>query len=337
MLGREPTPAFFESQEIEQLAEERILITGAGGSIGSRIVKLIDSIPGTTFLATDRDESALHSLSLSLTTSALFDSPNFKLLDVRDIDGIRNCISEFEPTVVIHAAALKHLSVLQKQPREAVLSNILGSADLLKIASQYGVARFVNISTDKAANPSSILGITKHLAELCTAKYRFESGLLYTNCRFGNVFNSRGSVIETFIRQMQVGAPITLTHPEITRYFMHTDEAAFLTLKSLLINNGDVHIFDMGDPFSMYQIIQRMQEILKSSSQILITGLREGEKLHEILYEDESNLKLSTHPKIKVLTFSDQDWARHISIFDSIGNRQEEKITKYLSSVYGLS
>jgi FlaA1/EpsC-like NDP-sugar epimerase len=191
VLGRKVKPAFFTSTEINRLQQEKFLITGAGGSIGSKIVSLISSLPGVKFLATDRDESSLHSLSLSLTTSALFDSDNFELLDIRDQEGISECFSRFRPTTVIHAAALKHLSVLERQPREAILTNVFGSANLLEAAVQHDVHSFINISTDKAASPTSVLGITKHLAEIYTSKLRSEGFLGYTNCRFGNVFNSR--------------------------------------------------------------------------------------------------------------------------------------------------
>lgn len=303
VLGRDATPAFFSSEELEALSREKFLITGAGGSIGSRIVKLLSTIPGVQFLVTDRDESALHSLSLSLNTSALFDSSNFELLDIRDRPGMENCFSKYEPTVVIHAAALKHLSVLQKQPREAILTNIFGTMDLIDLSIRSGVKSFVNISTDKAAKPTSVLGISKLIAEFYVSHHRKVSDFSYTSCRFGNVFNSRGSVIETFIRQMEVGAPITLTHPEITRFFMHTDEAAFLTIKSLLINKGDIHIFEMGEAVRIMDVITQMQNILQSNSQILITGLREGEKLNEILVENESLLIDSGNPHIKVLNF----------------------------------
>lgn len=330
VIMRAPAPAHFSQEEIDSLRSERVLITGAGGSIGSRITSLLSTLGGITYLATDRDESALHSLSLKLTTSALFDSENFELLDIRDREGIAHCFERFKPTVVIHAAALKHLSALQKQPREAVLSNVIGTAHLIESSLTVGVRKFVNISTDKAAKPTSVLGTTKHLAELYTATFRKEHDLLYTNCRFGNVFNSRGSVIETFTRQMLLGAPITLTHPDITRFFMHTDEAAYLTLKSLLINAGDVHIFDMGEPVLMKQVIYKMQEILGTSSQILITGLRDGEKLHEDLYENVSDIMPSLNPKINILKFNQEIYAEFDAILPAIKAKDVKLMVDYL-------
>lgn len=330
VLGRNPKPAVFTPEEIDSLRNERFLITGAGGSIGSRIVKLLSTIPNLDFLATDRDESSLHSLSLSLTHSALFDSDRFELLDVRDLDGINQCFSSYKPTAVIHAAALKHLSVLQKQPREAILTNVFGTANVLEASRDSGVTNFVNISTDKAASPTSVLGLTKHLVELYTSEFRKDGLGGFTNCRFGNVFNSRGSVIETFSRQMTLGVPVTLTDPAVERFFMHVDEAAFLTLKSFLNNKGDVHIFEMGDPILMLDVVRRMQEILNSHSQVLVTGLRNGEKLHEELIEPQALEIASDLQGIRVLNFQDEYLSQYVKVLPAIRNRDFTQISDYL-------
>lgn len=330
VLLRNPKPAVFTPEEIVSLRRERFLITGAGGSIGSRVVKLLSTIPNIDFLATDRDESSLHSLSLSLTQSALFDSDRFELLDIRDPVGIEQCFSNFKPTAVIHAAALKHLSVLQKQPREAILTNVFGTANILEASRDSGVTNFVNISTDKAASPTSVLGLTKHLVELYTSEFR-KGGLGgFTNCRFGNVFNSRGSVIETFSRQMTLGVPVTLTDPTVERFFMHVDEAAFLTLKSFLSNKGDVHIFEMGDPIQMLDIVRRMQVILSSASQVLITGLRDGEKLHEELIEPHAQEVTSDVQGIRVLSFQDEYLNKYAAVLAAIRSRDLGQISEFL-------
>lgn len=284
ILGRNVRTIPFTSQEISELRKERILITGAGGSIGSRIAIALSKIGGVDFLATDRDESALHSLSLQLTSTALFEGNSFLLLDIRDAIGAQIIVEEYKPTVVIHAAALKHLSVLEKQPREALLTNVYGTLNMLEIAKKAGVKKFVNISTDKAASPVSVLGRSKFLAELLTANIKINEGYDYTSVRFGNVFGSRGSVIETFVDQILRVRPLTLTDEKVSRYFMHPDEAAFLTLKSMFVNQGDVHLFDMGEPIFILNIIKRLQEVLKGKSNIIFTGLREGEKIDEDLF-----------------------------------------------------
>lgn len=274
----------FSPEEVSQLRSERVLITGAGGSIGSRIAIALSKIGGVNFLATDRDESALHSLSLQLTSTALFEGSNFLLLDIRDLVGAQSIADDYRPTVIIHAAALKHLSVLEKQPREALLTNVYGTLNMLEIAQKIGAKKFVNISTDKAATPVSVLGRSKFLAELLTAQYKKNNFGDFVSVRFGNVFGSRGSVIETFVDQIQRGMPVTLTDKEVSRYFMHPDEAAFLTLKSMFISEGDVHLFDMGSPVLIQDLINRLQDILNGKSSIIYTGLREGEKLHENLF-----------------------------------------------------
>lgn len=284
VLNRKIRTIPFTSPEVEQLRTERVLITGAGGSIGSRIAMALSNIGGINFLATDRDESALHSLSLKLTSTALFEGSNFLLLDIRDSTGAQMIAEEYEPTVIIHAAALKHLSVLEKQPREALLTNVYGTLNMLEVAKNVGVKKFVNISTDKAASPVSVLGRSKFLAELLTANYKLNTGRDFTSVRFGNVFGSRGSVIETFVDQIERGMPITATHADVRRYFMHPDEAAFLTLKSMFVIDGDIHLFDMGASILIVDLIEQLQKLLGGRSNLIFTGLREGEKLNEDLF-----------------------------------------------------
>lgn len=332
VIQREPRPTFFDEAEFSKLSEERFLVTGAGGSIGSRIVSLLATIPGIKFLATDRDESALHSLSLALTKTALFETDSYQLLDIRDQDGIDACLESFRPTTIIHAAALKHLSVLERQPREAVLTNIFGTANMLEAAISHNVRSFVNISTDKAATPSSVLGMSKYIAEIYTSDIRQSKGLRYTNCRFGNVFNSRGSVIETFVSQIQSGSPITLTDEGVTRFFMHVDEAAFLTIKSFLINQSDVHVFDMGRPVPLNAVVQNLQAILGGSSAVLITGLRSGEKLHEILIDDNTTFSETVHPHISAVSLGDIR-EKHGDLIELVRLRNEKKLTQYLKEI----
>jgi len=304
-------------------------VTGAGGSIGSRIVSLLSTIPGLVLKATDRDETALHTLSLNLTQTALFDSSSYELLDIRDEKGIENCISEFRPTAIVHAAALKHLSVLQRQPREAVLTNVFGSANLVDSAARFGVEHFVNISTDKAADPTSILGISKLLAEHYVSDLRNRKFPRYTSCRFGNVFNSRGSVIETFLKQIQTGSPITITDPEITRLFMHVDEAAYLSVKSLLINQNDVHIFQMGEPVSLISVVTNMQRVMNSTCPVLVTGLRPGEKMHENLVGAQEVLFKTSDSRIKGLNLP--NLSENLSkAFQFINERDEPRLTEFL-------
>jgi FlaA1/EpsC-like NDP-sugar epimerase len=286
----------FSRLDLDQLGKERILVTGAGGSIGSRIVYLLSQIAGVDYLATDRDETALHSLSLQINGTALFDNPRLYLMDIRDVEGIHETIKMFKPTIIIHAAALKHLSTLQRQPREAVLTNIFGTANLLEAAQFLGVPRFINISTDKAVYPASVLGKSKRIAEIYAST--FSDSMLTNSVRFGNVFNSRGSVIETFVFQLANNRPVTLTSQTISRYFMHIDEAAQLTIKSLLLNPHDLFVFDMGEPVLLINIIENLKAIIGSTSPIIITGLRDGEKVEELLFHDFESVEELINEKI---------------------------------------
>lgn len=335
VIGRQPKSMSFDSNEISMLQHERILITGGGGSIGSQIVKLLSNIEGINYLATDRDEGSLHSLSLELDSRALFESPQIALLDIRDPIGVDLMFSKFKPTMVIHAAALKHLNALQKQPREAALTNVFGTANLVDLSLKHGVSKFVNISTDKAAEPKNVLGYSKKMAELYVANVRSRGNSGYTSCRFGNVFNSRGSVIETFIFQIRRQKPITLTHPNIERFFMSIEEAAYLTLKSALINGGDVHIFDMGEPIPLAEIIENLQVILGQRSSVLITGLRDGEKMSEDLVGAHEVSIETVEPRI-TCTNLNVELKSNYDLVDQINSRNENFIIKNLTAMTTL-
>lgn len=329
VLNRKVRTIPFTPSEISELRQERILITGAGGSIGSRIAIALSKIGGVNFLATDRDESALHSLSLKLTSSALFEGNHFLLLDIRDSVGAHMIAEEYGPTVIIHAAALKHLSVLEKQPREALLTNVYGTLNMLEIAQKIGLKKFVNISTDKAASPISVLGRSKFLAELLTTYYKMKYGNKFVSVRFGNVFGSRGSVIETFIDQIERRMPITLTDEKVTRYFMHPDEAAFLTLKSTAIDQGDVHLLEMGEPILILNIIKKLQELLDGKSNIVYTGLRQGEKIDENLFAGIEH-RISSIPRLIDSAELINAMKVHTQLIEKTLNRNDKSILMFL-------
>ena len=303
VLGKSESVIDVFSLFSEELNDQRILVTGAGGSIGSKIVEKLSNFPSLQILATDRDENRLHSLSLEMLGSALFNSSDFKVLDVRDQTGVRAIVESFKPTMVIHAAALKHLAILENQPREAYLTNVLGTKNVLDAAEEFTVDSFLNISTDKAANPISVLGKSKAITERLTKVKRDRGLRRYTSVRFGNVFNSRGSVIETFVKQIELQIPITLTHPEVKRYFMKIEEAASLSLASVIIAKGDVHILDMGKPVKLSWIVNRLQELLAGNSEVKIVGLRDGEKLEEELWSKTEVIKDTNIEGIRYLDF----------------------------------
>jgi len=296
----------FDQAQIEMLSGRRILITGAGGSIGSAIVKVLSVLSDVVFMATDHDEGRLHSLSLDLDALNPFPQGRFSILDIKDPKSIQTAFDSFEPTDIIHAAALKHLKVLEVQPREALTTNILGTKNLIDISMRNDINNFVNISTDKAAEPTSVLGRSKFLAELITAKASKDSGRNYVSCRFGNVFASRGSVIETFESQIKHGGPLTLSSKEVSRYFMSARQAAYLSVCSLLMNSHSLYIFDMGEPISLLEVAEKMISESNANIEIIEIGLSSGEKKHEILSSQTEELIKTTNSKIFGANFRDE-------------------------------
>jgi FlaA1/EpsC-like NDP-sugar epimerase len=276
-----------------------ILITGAGGSIGSEIARQISRFSPAKLLMLDRDESALHALQLTISGHGLLTDEDYVLADIRDLSRVKEIFEGHKPEIVIHAAALKHLPLLQASPMEAWKTNVIGTQNIIVAAKQIGVSLFVNISTDKAADPSSVLGFTKRATERLTANQEFTNGGKYVSVRFGNVLASRGSVLETFEFQIKNGGPITVTDPEVTRYFMTIPEASQLVLQSLTVgNSGEVLVLDMGSPVKILDVAKFL--VLQSGKPIDIefTGLRDGEKLHEVLRGSEEDVRTGDHPLI---------------------------------------
>lgn len=301
ITGNPPPELNYDEREKEFYRGKSVLITGAGGSIGSRIALRLSRLGVTNLALLDRDENALHTLSLELENAALFDTSRFFLADIRDYERTLETLHSVEPQIVIHCAALKHLAILEQVPREATLTNVFGTLNILKASIDVGVEYFLNISTDKAANPTSVLGMSKRITELLTIDARRKGNHKFANVRFGNVFNSKGSVIETFRFQLSRNLPVTLTHKEMTRYFMHVDEAASLAIKSVFLGTNPIYLFDMGEPIFLIDVINRMKGILNSKSDILFTGIRSGEKLREDLIGKREKLIPTHYPKIMAI------------------------------------
>ncbi len=264
------------------LTGKRVLVTGAGGSIGSELCRQIYRFAPAELVMVDRDESALHAVQLSIDGRALLDSPDLVLLDLRDRQAVEEALFRFRPHVVFHAGALKHLPLLERHPVEAVKTNVWGTLDLLEAAVAAGVERFVNISTDKAADPCSVLGYSKRVTERLTAHYGLHSATTCLSVRFGNVLGSRGSVLNTFRAQIDAGGPITVTHPEVVRYFMTVEEAVQLVIQAGAIGkSGEALVLDMGEPVRIADVARRLASHADRRVDISYTGLRPGEKLVE--------------------------------------------------------
>jgi FlaA1/EpsC-like NDP-sugar epimerase len=281
VLGR--PPALMDLAPVARYLRGRtVMVTGAGGSIGSELCRVLAQYEPGELLMLDRDESALHAVQLSLTGRALLDSREVILADIRDDLHLRAVFREHRPDVVFHAAALKHLPLLERYPGEAVKTNVWGTCAVLAAAAEAGVQLFVNISTDKAADPVSVLGLSKRITERVTANGA-GSMMICLSVRFGNVLGSRGSVLHTFAAQVRAGGPLTVTDPEVTRYFMTVTEAVHLVIAAGGIGrHGEVLVLDMGEPVRIDEVARRISE--GHPVPIVYTGLRPGEKLHEQLF-----------------------------------------------------
>lgn len=281
------------------LTGKRVLVTGAGGSIGSELCRQLSRFAPEELMMLDRDESGLHGVQLSIEGRALLNDPSVILVDIRDADALLKVFQDRRPQVVFHAAALKHLPLLERYPDEALKSNVIGTLNVLRAAEAVGVERFVNVSTDKAASPTSVLGYSKRLAERLTASVAAEADGVYLSVRFGNVLGSRGSVLTTFYSQIASGGPITVTDPEVTRYFMTIPEAVQLVIQAGAIgDDGEVLVLDMGSPVKIVDVARRLAAQSPRPIQIVFTGLRPGEKLHEELFGADELDARPKHPLI---------------------------------------
>jgi FlaA1/EpsC-like NDP-sugar epimerase len=298
LIGRHPVDTEIESIA-GYLKGKRVLVTGAGGSIGSELCRQIYKFAPSELIMVDHDETGLQSTQISIFGHGLLDTPDVVLASIRDADSILDIFKKRRPEVVFHAAALKHLPMLEQFPDEAWKTNVLGTLNVLTAAQAVGVTTFVNISTDKAANPTSILGHSKRVAEKLTAWAAQESGNRYLSVRFGNVIGSRGSMLPTFTSLIEAGGPLTITHPDVTRFFMTIPEACQLVVQAGGIGRpAEVLILDMGDPVRILDVAQRMIDMSGQDIAIVYTGLRPGEKLHEELVGANEIDERPVHPKI---------------------------------------
>ncbi len=299
LLGRHKVETDLQSVS-DYVRGRTVVVTGAGGSIGSELCRQLSAFSPGRLVMVDRDESGLHGVQLSLEGRALLDSDSLILLDIRDRNRVARLFAEIKPDVVFHAAALKHLPLLQAHPSEALKSNVWGTLSVLDAAAAADVSHFVNISTDKAANAASVLGYSKRIAEGLTSSFGQRFPGRYLSVRFGNVLGSRGSVLTAFRAQIEHGGPLTVTHPEVSRYFMTIEEAVQLVIQAGAIG-GDGHamVLDMGEPVRIYDVARQLAASRRPEVPIEFTGLRPGEKLHEDLFCSEETPARSAHALIR--------------------------------------
>jgi FlaA1/EpsC-like NDP-sugar epimerase len=279
------------------LAGKRVLITGAGGSIGSEIARQVDQCGPASLLLLDHDETHLHDTSATVSSSA-----KQLLCDIRQRGLLHRLFALHEPQIVFHAAAHKHVPLLEDHPAEAVKTNVHGTQNVVDAAVMVGVERFVFISTDKAVRPSSVMGATKAVGEQIVLSAD-EANHRFCAVRFGNVLGSRGSVIPTFVRQIQAGGPVTLTDARMTRFFMSIPEAVQLVLQAATLSEGgEVFMLEMGEPVKIMDLAQSMIRLsgrrVGTDIEIRVTGMRPGEKLAEELSSPDEVLEETSHPSI---------------------------------------
>jgi FlaA1/EpsC-like NDP-sugar epimerase len=290
------------------LTGKTVLVTGAGGSIGSELCRQISRFGPADLVMLDRDESALHAVQLSIEGNGLLMNDSLVLADIRDGNRMLEVFHQHRPDVVFHAAALKHLVLLEKNPEEGYKTNVGGTRNVLDAAIAVGVDRFVNISTDKAADPISVLGHTKLACERMTARVGSRHPGTWLSVRFGNVLGSRGSMLGTFQAQIAAGGPVTVTHPDVTRYFMTIEEAVQLVIQSGAIGkDGETLVLDMGEPVRIDDVARLMIGESGKLVQIQYTGLRPGEKLQEVLFGEGEHGVCREHPMISHVEPPDAD------------------------------
>lgn len=289
-----------------------VLITGAAGSIGSEIVRQVIAFRPTILLLIDQAESPLHNLLIELDK---YDTSSIEIItkvaDIRDKQRLDILFKKYLPDIIYHAAAYKHVPLMEENPSQAIFVNVMGTSNLADLAVQYKVERFVMVSTDKAVNPSNVMGASKRIAEKYVQSLHFEllknniKSTKFITTRFGNVLGSNGSVVPLFTKQISEGGPVTITHKDIIRYFMTIPEACQLVLEAgTMGNGGEIYIFDMGKPVKIYSLAEKMIRLAglipNVDIQIKEIGLRPGEKLYEELLKDDSKTLPTHHEKILV-------------------------------------
>ena len=344
LLGRDPIK--LDNKNIGKLIENKVvLVTGGGGSIGSELCRQIIKFKPSKLVIVDIYENNLYDIEQELK----FNYPDMKIdaivASVREKHRLNEIFEQYHPYLVFHAAAHKHVPLMETSPLEAIKNNVFGTYNTVKCADEYGVKRFILISTDKAVNPTNIMGATKRICELIIQAKNKVSKTEYAAVRFGNVLGSNGSVVPLFKKQIAKGGPITVTHKEITRFFMTIPEAVSLVLQAMSgAKGGEIFVLDMGEPVKIYDMAVKLIKLSGLEPdvdiQIKVTGLRPGEKLYEELLMAEEGLTETKHDKIHVARPSDIDMekleaklAKLQHLLDNTNNEQKDEIKDVISEV----
>jgi FlaA1/EpsC-like NDP-sugar epimerase len=309
LLERDPINT--DLKNIERFIKgKRVLVTGGCGSIGSEIVRQLVKFKASSIIVYDNAESPLFYLEQEISKIGKDVHIRYIIGDVRDRGRLDEIFESFKPNVVYHAAAYKHVPMMESNPIESIKTNILGTKNVADISCFHAVETFVMVSTDKAVNPTNIMGATKRIAEIYTQFLNKNYSTSFITTRFGNVLGSQGSVVPTFVDQILRGGPVSVTHLDVIRYFMTIPEACQLVLQaSSLGNGGEIFLFDMGNPVKIYDLAQKLINILdKPNTEIKIIGLRPGEKLYEELLCNGENSIPTNDPNIMKLKHTEIDF-----------------------------
>jgi len=326
-----------------------VLVTGAAGSIGSEICRQLVHYRPKLLVMIDQSESPLYDIEQELLESGTPTPIKVIISDIRNREKVKNIFRKYRPEIVFHAAAYKHVPLMENYPEESIKVNVLGTKNLADISVLTNVDKFIFISTDKAVNPTNVMGATKRAAEMYVQSlneylYNFHRKYhtKFITTRFGNVLGSNGSVIPLFKKQIQKGGPITVTHPEITRYFMTIPEACQLVLEAAVMGNGgEVFVFDMGHPVKILDLAKKMIQLsgkmVGEDIKIVFTGLREGEKLYEELLNNSELVRITHHPKIKIAEVQPANYRKieaQIDVFNELLKKESENdLVSHLKSI----
>jgi FlaA1/EpsC-like NDP-sugar epimerase len=330
LLEREPIK-LDEANINAQIKGKTILVTGAAGSIGSEISRQVAKFQPGKLILLDQAESPLYELEIECRENYSDVQSEVVIGDVRNFQRMENVFRTFRPNFVYHAAAYKHVPMMELNPSESILTNVLGTRNTADLAVKYGAEKFVMVSTDKAVNPTNVMGASKRIAEIYTqALNKVSTTTRFVTTRFGNVLGSNGSVIPRFKQQIESGGPVTITDPEITRYFMTIPEACRLVLEAgCMGKGGEIFIFDMGKSVKIIDLARKMIQLSGlepgKDIEIAVTGLRPGEKLYEELLNNKENTLPTHHPKIMIARVAEYEFekaAADISELVSLFNGQ---------------
>lgn len=338
LLGRKPI-ILDEVKIKDQLKGKRILVTGAAGSIGSGIVRQLVNYEPQLIIMLDQAESPLYDFHNELIASDKAFAVEVVIGDIRNHSRMKRLFEHYKPEIVFHAAAYKHVPLMENNPSEAIITNVLGTKNMVDLSSEFGVIKFVMVSTDKAVNPTNVMGASKRIAEIYAQLINNQSKTQYVTTRFGNVLGSNGSVIPLFKKQIDQGGPLTVTHAEVTRYFMTIPEACQLVLEAgAMGDGGEIFVFDMGKSIRIVDLAKKMIKLsgleLGKDIEIKFTGLRPGEKLFEELLATDENTIPTHHPQILKAKLREEDETRLkeieelIQLFDVQNNIQIVQLMK---------